>query len=223
VIRRLARELAAADAGCVYGRIGTTTTEFGTTASWLVDVLNVLPGQLDRPGGAMFPKAAAYAANTRGRPARARASRCTATRAACAARPRCSASSRARASPRRSRRRRRPGRALITIAGNPAVSTPNAGALARALATLDFMVSVDIYLNETTRHADVILPGLSPLEQSHFDIAFPQLSCRNWVRYSHPCSRRRRARSRSGRCCCGCSACCWDRVRRPTSTRSTTS
>src|SRR4030095_5034117 len=167
--------------------IGTTTTEFGTTASWLVDVLNVLAGQLDRPGGAMFPKAAAFAANTRGR------SR---------------VGERVRLHRHRSRVRgalevfgefpcaclaeeiEMPGegqvRALITIAGNPAVSTPNAHRLSRALASLHFMGSVDIYLTETTRHADVILPGLSPLEQSHFDVAFPQLSVRNWARYSPP-------------------------------------
>ena len=68
VIRRLARELAAAPTACVYGRIGTTTAEFGTLTSWLVDVLNVLTGNLDRPGGAMFTKAAAGASNTRGKP-----------------------------------------------------------------------------------------------------------------------------------------------------------
>ena len=68
MIRRLARELAAAPTACVYGRIGTTTAEFGTLTSWLVDVLNVLTGNLDRPGGAMFTKAAAGASNTRGKP-----------------------------------------------------------------------------------------------------------------------------------------------------------
>ncbi len=187
LIRRLARELAAADGGCVYGRIGTTTTEFGTTASWLVDVLNVLTGQLDRPGGAMFPKAAAFAANTRGKPGVGAGVRLHRHQ------------SRVRGAPEvlgefpcacLAEEIETPGagqvRALITIAGNPAVSTPNAHRLSRALASLDFMVSVDIYLNETTRHADVILPGLSPLEQSHFDVAFPQLSVRNWARYSPP-------------------------------------
>ena len=103
------------------------------------------------------------------------------------------------------------------------MSTPNAPRLARALDSLDFMVSVDIYLNETTRHADVILPGLSPLEQSHFDVAFPQLSVRNWARYSPPVFEPPRGRPRSGRCCCACSACCSARDRSPTSTRSTRS
>jgi anaerobic selenocysteine-containing dehydrogenase len=187
VIRRLARELASADAGCVYGRIGTTTTEFGTTASWLVDVLNVLTGQLDRPGGAMFSKPAAFGANTRGKPGVGAGVRIHRH------------ASRVRGAPEvlgefpcacLAEEIETPGegqvRALVTIAGNPAVSTPNASRLSRALDQLEFMVSVDIYLNETTRHADVILPGLSPLEQSHFDIAFPQMSVRNWTRYSHP-------------------------------------
>jgi len=187
VIRRLARELASAEAGCVYGRIGTTTTEFGTTASWLVDVLNVLTGQLDRPGGAMFSKPPAFGANTRGKPGVGAGLRVHRH------------NSRVRGAPEvlgefpcacLAEEIETPGdgqvRALITIAGNPAVSTPNASRLSRALGSLEFMVSVDIYLNETTRHANVILPGPSPLESSHFDIAFPQMSVRNWTRYSPP-------------------------------------
>ena len=161
-IRRIARELATAPAAAVYGRIGTCTQEFGTLASWLVDVLNVLTGNLDRPGGAMFTKPAAGGANTGGNAGQSgrgvrfgrRHSR------ACGACPRSSASSRSSASPRRSRRRATVrSAALITIAGNPVLSTPDSDRLDRALASLDFMVSVDIYRNETTRHADVILPG----------------------------------------------------------------
>src|SRR5205814_8215285 len=75
-------------------------------------------------------------------------------------------------------------RALITIAGNPVLSAPNGPQLAAALDQLELMISVDIYLNETTRHADVILPGLSPLEDTHYDIAFPQLAWRNTARFS---------------------------------------
>ncbi len=75
-------------------------------------------------------------------------------------------------------------RALVTIAANPVLSSPNGPRLAAALDRLDFMVSVDIYLNETTRHADVILPGGSPLEESHYDVAFPQLSHHNHARFS---------------------------------------
>ncbi|NUQ48254.1 MAG: molybdopterin-dependent oxidoreductase, partial [Phycisphaerae bacterium] len=75
-------------------------------------------------------------------------------------------------------------RALITVASNPVLSAPNGPRIARALEQLEFMVSVDVYLNETTRHADVVLPGLSPLHEPHYDIAFPQLSWRNQARYS---------------------------------------
>jgi anaerobic selenocysteine-containing dehydrogenase len=187
VIRGLARELVDADGGAVYGRIGTCTQEFGTLASWLVDVLNVLAGQLDRPGGAMFTTAAAGASNTRGTPGRGRGIRL-------GGRP-----SRVRGAPPvfgelpavcLAEEIETPGdgrvRALVTIAGNPVLSTPNGARLARALAALDFMVSLDVYLNETTRHAHVILPGLSPLEASHYDVALWQLAIRNYARWSPP-------------------------------------
>jgi len=77
-------------------------------------------------------------------------------------------------------------RALISVASNPVLSAPNGARIAQALGQLDFMVSVDIYLNETTQHADVILPGLSSFEEPHYDVSFPQLSCRNHARYSPP-------------------------------------
>src|SRR5213083_3039534 len=187
VIRRLARELAGAGHAAVYARIGTCTQEFGTLASWLVDVVNVLTGHLDQVGGAMFTKAASGSANTRGTPGRGKGvhfgRRTSRVRqapevygelpAACLA-----------------EEIETPGdgqvRALITIAGNPALSTPNGARLERALTALDFMVSLDIYRNETTRRADVILPGLSPLEQSHYDLALRQLAIRNVATYSLP-------------------------------------
>jgi len=178
-IRQVARDLAAAESAAVYGRLGTTTQAFGTLASWLIDVLNVLTGNLDRPGGAMFPLAAAGQANSR------------------------TGRSRRGFSSGRWRSRVRdlpevigelpvatladeiltpgPGqvRALITVSGNPCLSTPNAGRLDEALAGLDFMISLDIYLNETSRHADVILPGPTPLERPHYDLALYQLAVRN--------------------------------------------
>jgi len=187
VIRRLARELAGARRAAVYARIGTCTQEFGTLASWLVDVVNVLTGQLDRVGGAMFTKPATGSGNTRGTPGRGKGVR-FGRRA-----------SRVRGAPEvygelpaacLAEEIETPGegriRALVTIAGNPALSTPNGTRLERALGALDFMVSLDIYLNETTRHADVILPGLSPLEQSHYDVALRQLAIRNVATYSPP-------------------------------------
>ena len=187
VVRRSAHELAAAPTACVYGRIGTTTTEFGTTASWLVDVVNLVTGNLDRPGGAMFTKAAVGAANTRG-PGRF---------------------GRGLKLHRRSTRVRQlpetlgefpvvalaeeidtegddQVRALVCVAGNPVLSTPNSERLDAALAGLDFMVAVDIYLNETTRHADVVLPAPSALQKGHYDIALLQLALRNVANYSPP-------------------------------------
>jgi len=184
-IRRLARELAAAPTAAVYGRIGTTTQAFGTTASWLVDVLNAITGNLDRPGGALFTRAAAGASNTRGEGGSGRGatfgrwtSRVRGLGEIFGELPVATLSDEIET----------PGegqvRALITIAGNPVVSTPNAGRLDAALASLDFMVSVDIYVNETTRHADVILPAPSPVEKSQYDLAFYQLSIRNIANYS---------------------------------------
>jgi anaerobic selenocysteine-containing dehydrogenase len=183
-IRRMARELAAAERGCVYARIGTCTQEFGTHASWLVDVLNVLTGNLDREGGAMFTRAAAGQKNSSwggaGRPPTF--GRWT---------------SRVRGLPELfgelpvsvlAEEIETPGEgqihALITVAGNPILSTPNSGRLEAAVEGLDFMVSVDIYVNETSRHADVILPAPEPLEKAHYDLAFYQLSTRNIANYS---------------------------------------
>ena len=184
LIRRLARELAAAPTAAVYGRIGTCTVEFGTIASWAVDVLNILTGNLDRPGGAMFPL-----------PAHERASRPGPGRGFQTGRHR----SRVKGFPETigelpvatmATEMETPGegqiRALITVAGNPVMSTPNAGRLDAALGSLEFMVSVDIYLNETTRHANVILPAPSPLERSEYALAFYGLAVRNFADWSAP-------------------------------------
>jgi len=186
-IRELARSLAAAESAAVYGRVGTCQQEFGTLASWLVDVLNVLTGNLDRPGGAMFTKAAAGAANTRGEPGRGkgvrfgrRASRVRGMPEVYGELPAsCLAEEIETAGDSQVR-------ALFTVAGNPALSTPNGARLSAALASLEFMVSLDIYLNETTRHAHVILPGLSPLESPHYDLALWQLAIRNYAKFSPP-------------------------------------
>lgn len=184
-IEALADELAAAPRAAVYGRMGTTTAEFGTLASWLVDVLNAVTGNLDVTGGAMFPKAVAGAANTRGEPGRGRATRIGRHRSRVSGRAEtmgelpvaCLAEEIDTDGPGRIR-------ALITVAGNPVLSTPNAGRLDAALATLDAYVAVDCYLNETTRHADVVLPPPSPLEKDHFDLAFHQLAIRNTANWS---------------------------------------
>lgn len=187
VIRRLAREFAAAPRAAVYGRIGTCTQEYGTLATWLIDVLNVLGGRLDEPGGSMFPKAAAFAVNTIGNPGSGRGVATGRHRSRVSGAPEvfgelpmtCLAEEIETPGPGQVR-------ALITVASNPVLSSPNGARLAAALDRLDFMVSLDIYLNETSRHADVILPGPSPLEDDHYDVAFPQLSWRNHARYSAP-------------------------------------
>ena len=186
-IRELARDLARAPRAAVYGRIGTCTQAFGTLASWLVDVCNVLTGNLDRPGGAMFPLAAGFAGNSHGTPGVGRGIRTGRRRSRVRGAPEvmgelpaaCLAEEIETAGDGQVR-------ALIVIGGNPVLSTPNGGRLARALDTLDFVVSLDIYLNETAHYADVILPGLSPLEESHYDAVFPQFGYRNAARYSAP-------------------------------------
>jgi anaerobic selenocysteine-containing dehydrogenase len=186
-IRRMARELAGAERAAVYARIGTCTQEFGTLASWLVDVLNVLTGNLDREGGAMFTRAAAGQRNSSGAGGSGKGVRFGRW------------TSRVRGLPEAygelpvavlAEEIDTPGegqiRALVTVAGNPLVSTPNSERLTRAIEGLDFMLAVDIYVNETTRHADVILPAPEPLEKSQYDLAFYQLSVRNIARYSPP-------------------------------------
>jgi anaerobic selenocysteine-containing dehydrogenase len=182
-IRALARELATTRRAAIYGRIGTCTQAYGTLASWLVDVINVLTGHLDEPGGAMFAKAAAFATNTLPGPSKGvaigrRKSRVSGAPEVYGELPMTCLAEEIET----------PGdgqiRALISIASNPVLSAPNGPRIARALDQLELMVSLDIYRNETTQHADVILPGLSPLEDSHFDVALPQLAFRNAARYS---------------------------------------
>jgi anaerobic selenocysteine-containing dehydrogenase len=184
-IRRMARELAAAESAAVYGRIGTTTQAFGTLASWLVDVLNVLTGNLDRPGGAMFTRAAAGQRNSA--PGRGRGTQLGRWHSRVRGLPESFGELPAAAL---AEEIDTPGagrlRALFTLAGNPARSAPNSGRVERALAQLDLLVAVDLYVNETTRHADVILPAPSPLQHSHYDLALYQLAVRNVANYSPP-------------------------------------
>jgi anaerobic selenocysteine-containing dehydrogenase len=187
VIRRLTREVATAPTAAVYGRVGTSTQEFGTLCSWLVDVVNTLTGNLDRPGGVMFSKPAHGSGNTRGEPRVGRPLRVGRHE------------SRVRGLPETlgelpvvclAEEIDTPGegqvRALFTVAGNPVLSTPNGGRLDTAMQTLDLVVCVDPYLNETTRHAHVLLPPPGALQRSHYDIAFWSFSMRNYAKYSAP-------------------------------------
>jgi anaerobic selenocysteine-containing dehydrogenase len=181
-IRSLARAFGASRRAVCYGRVGTTLNEFGCEASWLIDVINVVTGNFDRAGGAMFPTPS-FDPYTLGRVAGIHRF----------ARWR----SRVRGLPELggqlpvatlAEEIETPGdgqiRALITLAGNPVLSTPNGARLERALAGLDFMVSLDFYANETTRHAHLILPPRYALEHPHIDIVFPMLAVRNYAKYS---------------------------------------
>jgi anaerobic selenocysteine-containing dehydrogenase len=184
-IRRLAREVAAARAAAVYGRIGTCTQEFGTLASWLVEVVNILTGNLDRPGGPMFANPIAWSLTTLRPPDQAAGFTFGRWKSRVRGAPEvlgqypvsCLAEEIAT-----------PGdgqiKGLVTVAGNPVISAPDAGRLDVALPQLECMISVDNFLNETTRHAHVILPGQSPLEQSHCGDLIWHWAVRNAGRYS---------------------------------------
>lgn len=185
VVRRLARELApTSDDGAgaaVYGRIGVSTQGFGTVCQWAIQCLNALAGNLDREGGTMLPEPAAdivgqgfvgrghlgaWRSRVRGLPEFGGELPVSALREEIET----------------------PGegqvRTLVTVAGNPVLSTPDGAGLARALEGLDFMVAVDPYLNETTRHADVVLPPTTALERDHYDLVFHGLAVRNTARFT---------------------------------------
>jgi anaerobic selenocysteine-containing dehydrogenase len=182
-IRLLAREFASAQSAVCYGRIGVSTQEFGGVCQWLINVLNTVTGNLDRPGGAMFtlpafdPLSAPEGLAPRGSFARWH--------------------SRVRKLPEFGGElpvvtlaeeilTEGPGqvKALVTYAGNPVLSTPNGRQLDQALAGLEFMASIDFYINETTRHAHIILPPSSSLERAHYDLAFHLLAVRNTTKFS---------------------------------------
>jgi anaerobic selenocysteine-containing dehydrogenase len=187
-IRELARELATTPRAVVYGRIGTCNQEFGSLASWLVDVVNILSGHFDVEGGAMFPRAAAWSVTVQpipgledGAPEFGRfRTRVRGAKEVLGQVPvSCLAEEIAT-----------PGegqiKALITVAGNPVLSTPAGHKLDEVLPTLDAMIAVDLWLNETTRHADVILPGSSPLEQPHHDDLILNFAINSIANYSAP-------------------------------------
>ncbi|MFE7899845.1 molybdopterin oxidoreductase family protein [Streptomyces sp. NPDC057424] len=187
VIRALARDLAAAPTAAVYGRIGSCTVPHGTLASWLVDVLNILTGNLDRPGGALFPQAATDKTPRPAGPGRGFAlgrwhSRVSRHPEAKGELPLSALAEEIDTATEEGE----PVRALIVVAANPVLSAPDGDRLDTALDSLGFMVSVDPYLNETSRHADVVLPPPPPSQSPHHDFAFNTLAVRNQVRYTRP-------------------------------------
>jgi anaerobic selenocysteine-containing dehydrogenase len=182
-IRLLAKEFAAAESAVCYGRVGVSMQEFGGLCQWLTNVLNIVTGNLDREGGAMFPLPAFDPV--------------TAPEAVA---PRGSFGrwhSRVRHLPEfagelpvtaLAEEMLTEGagqiKALVTHGGNPVLSTPNGGELDRAMGGLEFMAAIDFYINETTRHAHIILPPTAPLERGHYDLAFHLLGVRNVAKFS---------------------------------------
>ncbi|MBL9040554.1 MAG: molybdopterin-dependent oxidoreductase [Myxococcales bacterium] len=183
-IVRIAREFAAAPSAVAYGRIGVCQQELGTTTSWLIDVLNLLTGNLDREGGAMFPQPAFDLGTLSRKVVNNHHGRWR---------------SRVRGLPEvggnlpaavMAEEMETPGpgqiRGFVSVLGNPVASVPNSARLDRALAGLEFMVSLDFYINETSRHAHIILPGSHALERSQYDVVFHALQVRNTTKYSLP-------------------------------------
>ena len=198
--RRLAHEVATAPSAAVYGRMGTTTSgvrsadgppqSFGTAASWLITLVNLLSGNLDREGGVMWPLPAAGGPTTAGTPGvghgiRIPGSRRTRVRGLASVLGEFPVAALAEEIDTPSAEGT-PLRALITVAGNPVVSTPDADRLDAALTRLDALISVDAYLTESNRHAHVILPAASPLTRGHYDITFSSLAVRNVARWCPP-------------------------------------
>ncbi|MFL6157055.1 MAG: molybdopterin-dependent oxidoreductase [Marmoricola sp.] len=180
-IVRITREFAAADGAAAYGRMGLSTQGFGSICQWAINLLNLLSGNFDRVGGVLFPEPAIDAAKNgllgaghfdvwrsrvRGMPEFGGELPVSCFREEIDT----------------------PGegqiKAVLTLAGNPVLSTPDGRRLSESFAGLDFMASVDIYLNETTRHADVILPPTTALERDHYDLVFHMLSVRNTARFT---------------------------------------
>ena len=183
-IRQLAIDMASASSAVCYSRMGASTQSFGGLCQWLTNVLNIVTGNCDNPGGAMFPEPAFDLLRSFKKGKRTSYGRYE---------------SRVRALPYYNgefpvstlrEEITTPGegriRSMITIAGNPVLSSPNGHRLAEALGQLDFMVSVDIYLNETTKHADIILPSTTGLEVAHYDVFFNAFAVSNNAKYSPP-------------------------------------
>jgi anaerobic selenocysteine-containing dehydrogenase len=178
-IRQLARDFAAADKAVCYGRMGVSTQAFGTVCHWLVQLINLVTGNLDRVGGALCTEPAVdLVASTSGGHFNAWQSRVSGLPEYAGELPVAALAEEILT----------PGegqvRALITVAGNPVLSTPNGRQLDGALEGLEFMLSIDLYINESTRHADLILPSTSALENDHYDSTFNLLAVRNVTRFN---------------------------------------
>ena len=178
-IRQLARDFAAADKAVCYGRMGVSTQAFGTLCHWLVQLINLVTGNLDRVGGALCTTPAVdLVASTGG-------GRFNRWQSRVSGRPEYGGELPVSALAEEMLTEGEGQiRALVTVAGNPVLSTPNGRQLEQALDGLEFMVSVDLYINETTRYADLILPSTSALENDHYDTTFNMFAVRNVTRFN---------------------------------------
>jgi anaerobic selenocysteine-containing dehydrogenase len=179
-IRVIAAELRSAPSAVVYGRVGLCTQPFGTLCQWLIQLLNILTGNLDAVGGAMLTTPAVPMTGPGTKPGGPGS-----FRARVSGRPVFSGELPATAMADEIETEGEGRiRAMLTIAGNPVSSTPNGRRLDRAFASLDFMAAIDIYVNETTRHADVILPPASMLAHENYDVVFNSFAVRNVARHN---------------------------------------
>ncbi|WP_265532790.1 molybdopterin oxidoreductase family protein [Pseudomonas saponiphila] len=178
-IRQLARDFASADKAVCYGRMGVSTQAFGTLCHWLLQLLNLVTGNLDRVGGALCTQPAVdLVAATSGGHFNVWQSRVSGLPEYGGELP-VSALAEEMLTEGEGQ-----VRALITVAGNPVLSTPNGRQLEQALDGLEFMLSIDLYINETTRYADLILPSTSALENDHYDTTFNLFAVRNVSRFN---------------------------------------
>jgi len=181
-IKELARKLASTPRACLFTRMGTSTQEFGGLTTWLAYVINIITNHLDERGGLMFTKPAAdivELAALSGQ--KGHANRYQSKTGLPEFGGELPASTMADQILLEDEKQIK---AMIVLAGNPSLSSPNGRRLDKAFESLDFMVSIDFHLNETSRHADIILPPTGPLEQSHYDLVFNTLGVRNVAKYS---------------------------------------
>lgn len=180
-IAALAMRIGGDEPAVVYGRIGVSTAEFGSLNHWLINLVNIGIGALDAPGGAMFSSPAVDIVGQTGAGTRGRfASRVSGHPELLGEFPAVALAEEILT----------PGagqvRALVTIAGNPVLSTPDGGTLDTALASLELMVSIDMYVTATSRHAHYILPPCGPLEKDHYPLFLAPIAVRNFANYSPP-------------------------------------
>ena len=182
-IRNIATSFAKAKTAVCYGRLGVSTQEFGGICQWLVNVLNIITGNIDTIGGALFTQPVIDLVMMSG--LNGKTGTFDRYRSRVHNLPEYSGEFPvATLADEILTEGKNQIKAMVCIAGNPVLSTPNGTKLEKAFEQLDFMVSIDIYLNETSKHADIILPSTTGLETAHYDLAFHQLAIRNTTKYS---------------------------------------